>query len=187
MPLGEPVELIYAIRALFGRESTDGFDAVPHSDPRQKPLFRRLQMGDPPADVEPDSVAVDPEGLTLFLPRRVISDEELRNRAGKTTPLHGFRPVRGQGFQPRTVFAPAADTRRRRYPGNRGPTSFTWFAEGEAGKSLLADLVFSSATLTANGDGRNDRLQIRYTLFGVIFHRRGGNLPRPGRAEDSTP
>ena len=41
-------------------------------------------------------------------------------------------------------------------------------AEGEAGKSPLADLAFSSATLTANGDGRNDRLQIRYTLYGVI-------------------
>ena len=163
--LGEPVELIYAIRALFGRESTDGFDAV-HIQTPAEPLFRRLQMGDPPADVAPDSVAVDPEGLTLFLPRRVNADEELR--IGLETTLY---TVSAQ-FSGK-VFNRELSSRRQLIRGadatpEIGADKLHVVAEGEAGKNLLADLVFSSATLTANGDGRNDRLQLRYTLFGVI-------------------
>ena len=165
VPLGEPEELIYAIRARFRGESAEGFDAVHITTPAE-PLFTSLQMGDPPADVEPDSVAVDPEGLTLFLPRRVRADEELR--IGLETTLYTVSAqFRGE------VFNRGLSSRRQLIRGadatpEIGADKLHVVAEGEAGKSPLADLAFSSATLTANGDGRNDRLQIRYTLYGVI-------------------
>ncbi|MCY3761885.1 MAG: hypothetical protein OXH50_11600, partial [Gemmatimonadetes bacterium] len=76
VPLGEEVELSYAISAEF-EEVAGGFDAVRIGTPLP-PTFRSLRIGTPLDEVAPDSVAIDGQGLTVYLPRRIEADEDLR-------------------------------------------------------------------------------------------------------------
>ena len=163
--LGEPVELTYAIRARFRGDNAEGFDAV-HIRTPAEPLFMRLQMGDPPAESEPDSVAVLKDGLTVFLPRRVQGNEDLR--IGLAATFYTVSAHFGGN-----VFNRGMSSHRQRIRGGDatpdiGADQLHVVAEREEAGRLLVDLEISSATLTANGDRRNDRLEIRYTLFGVI-------------------
>ena len=71
------MSLTCAINAEFGSSEGAGFDAV-HIRTPTEPAFLRLQMGKPPAQVEPDSVRTDAQGLTVFLLQPVRSDSHVR-------------------------------------------------------------------------------------------------------------
>ena len=163
VPLGEPVAFTYAICARFEGADHEGFDTVRIATPAG-PEFLRLRMGAPLEEMQPDSVRSEADGLTLYLPRRVEADEEMRIGL-KTTLYTVSTELRGEVFNreerallQRVKAGDATDEIRT----NR----LQVVAEGGQERTL-EHLAIQPRTLTPNGDGINDHLWISYTLFGV--------------------
>ena len=162
--IGEGAEFVYAIRAEFVGGDRSGFDAVRVLTPSE-PLFRGLEMGDPPAGVEPDSVRSDAGGVTVYLPRRIDADASLRIRLAATL-YGGSTRLEGEVFDRRE-----SAMRQRIDEGDAteelGTNRLQILASGASLDRVLGDVVILPRSITPNQDGRNDRTRIVYTLFGV--------------------
>ena len=164
VPLGETVDLTYAVRARFAGR-TGGFDALRISTPAL-PVLRRLRLGDPLVEVRPDSVAVDDGGLTLYLPRRIEEDSELRLDLATTFFTVSTR-LKGQVFDRgrpgvRQLISEGNAT------GEVGTDRLRVVAEGETLPRTVGNVELRPQAFTPNGDGVNDRLGLAYSLFGVM-------------------
>ena len=164
--IGAPVDLTYAIRAEFGDRSGAGFDAVRVQTPSQ-PEFLGLAIGSPPETIalERDAVVVDETGLTLHLLQPIAADAELH--IGLRTALYTIS-AQLQG----AVFNRAASHARQFVKaGNATDRIHTDQLQIVATSDIaqsIGDLHIQPRILTPNGDGNNDRLHIRYALFGVL-------------------
>ena len=163
VPLGEAVDLTYAVRARFP-ERARGFDALRISTPA-RPLLRRLRLGDPLVEVRPDSVASDDRGLTVYLPQRIEEDEELRLDLATTFFTVSTR-LEGQ------VFDRSRPGVRQLIPegdatGEVGSDRLRVVALTEAVPRTVGDVELRPPLFTPDGDGVNDRLMVAYSLFGV--------------------
>jgi hypothetical protein len=166
VPIGEPVDLTYAIRAEFGDRSGAGFDAVRVQTPSQ-PEFLSLAIGSPPEtiELEHDAVVLDETGLTLHLPQPIATDAELH--IGLRTALYTISmQLQGAVFN-RT----ASHARQFVKAGNATDHIHTDQLQIVAASDIaqsIGDLHIQPRILTPNGDGNNDRLHIRYALFGLL-------------------
>ena len=181
VPLGEAVDLTCAVRARFP-ERAGGFDALSISTPA-RPLLRRLRIGDPLVEVRPDSVQSDAGGLTVYLPRRIVEDSELRLDLTTTFFTVSTR-LKGQVFDRRRPgvrqLIPEGDA-----TGEIGSDRLRVVAGTEAVPRTVGGVELRPPVFTPDGDGVNDRLMVAYSLFGVteadveiVFHNLAGRPVR---------
>ena len=163
--LGKPTALTYAVCAKFATAGHVGFDAVRIATPA-RPEFLQLLMGSPSEVVSPDSFTTDPTGLTVYLPRRVDADIEAQIELRTTlytlsTQLRGEVFNRTESEKRQRIEAGDATDRIR---SNR----LQVVAEGSDLKGVIDQLELQPLTVTPNGDGINDRMEIIYSLVGVV-------------------
>ena len=95
VPLGEPVNLTYDVRADFTSNSQVGFDAIRVLTP-EAVEFQRFEMGEPLAAVEPDNVVVEEGAVDLAvvpasgLVEGIVIEAPARHRDG---PVVRRRPL----------------------------------------------------------------------------------------------
>ena len=166
--IGEPSELVYAIRAEFDDEGHEGFDVL-RIDTPSEPEFLSLLQGEDLREVELDldrAVLTDALGLTIYLTEPVRNDEKfqitLRTAVYTvSTRLHG------------TVFnSNNGEIRQKVEDGDAtdmiATNKLDVIASGDVVKDVIDQLAIQPPVFTPNGDGRNDDLHFEYTLFGVL-------------------
>lgn len=161
---GEPAELVYALRPQFAGSSRPGFDAVRILTPSQ-PQFRGLELGEPPAVAEPDSVRAQAGGLIVYLPRRIVSETALRIRLGAVLYV-GSAKLEGEVFD-RAAPALAQQIDEGNAVEELGTNRLQVLAFGPSLDRVLGRVAIRPPVLTPNQDGHHDLVQIAYTLFGV--------------------
>ena len=165
-PLGEPVTLTYDVRADFTSASQSGFTALRLRTPEAVELLR-FQMGDPLQDVEPDSIDIDSSQLVVYFPSNPItSDSKPPIRLTFSTRVFNFQtPMEGEVFHIGSENLPQSIN-----SGDASPlvstNSLQVFGPLEKLK-VLSSLELASPVVTPNGDGRNDLLELSFTLQGV--------------------
>ncbi|HCL29951.1 MAG TPA: hypothetical protein DIC52_16110 [Candidatus Latescibacteria bacterium] len=165
-PLGEPVTLTYDVRADFTSASQSGFTALRLRTPEAVELLR-FQMGDPLQDVEPDSIDIDSSQLVVYFPSNPItSDSKPPIRLTFSTRVFNFQtPMEGEVFHIGSENLPQSIN-----SGDASPlvstNSLQVFGPLEKLK-VLSSLELASPVVTPNGDGRNDLLELSFTLLGV--------------------
>ena len=162
--VGEEVEFLYALKAQFAGRGQGGFDAVRVFTPAAATLTR-LELGQAVEAVEPDSVRFDGSALNVYLPGRVAVDTDLRLFL-RTTLYSGSTRLEGEVFD-----------RQERALGQRieegdasaeiGTNRLQALGQDVTSAEILVQLRLDPRVITPNGDGRNDRTQITYTLLGV--------------------
>jgi len=165
VPLGEPAELVFAIRAGFDGPRAAGFDAIRLSTPSQ-PDFVRLERGEPlvPVEVGANDLEVDDDGLTIHLADPVTRTEALRVRL-RTTLYTVSDLLLVQVFSDGE-----AAVRQIVADGNATDDIATDRLQIVAKTNvsrIVADLQVQPQSITPNGDRRNDEMTVSYTLFGV--------------------
>ena len=164
VPIGEPAECAYAIRAGFGGAAAAGFDALHIATPGE-PEFMYLRDATGEA-VQPDTAWTDSEGLTLYLPEPIRADETLQI-GFKTAVYTVSGQLRGEVFNRAN-----SDLRQQVEAGDAvaaiGTQQLQVVAAGHAVEQVVGGLEIKPRMFTPNGDGRNDQLKIKYTLFGVL-------------------
>ncbi|MFP6642267.1 MAG: hypothetical protein VCF24_01700, partial [Candidatus Latescibacterota bacterium] len=100
VPLGEPVNLTYDVRADFTSDSQVGFNAIRLLTP-EAVEFQRFEMGEPLATVEPDSLTVGGRDLVVYFPSRAVTRRQNEPlRLTFTTRVFNFNTVfEGEVFQ----------------------------------------------------------------------------------------
>jgi hypothetical protein len=165
VPIGEVVDFTYDIRAEFGSDGQGGFDAIRIFTP-SRAIFRRLEMGNPPSLVEPDSLRSDADGLIVYLPRRINTDASLRIKLGTTLYVVSTK-LEGEVFDRRE-----STIRQQIEEGNAteevGTNRLQVLASGSSLEGVIGDVAILPQLITPNQDGRNDQALIAYTLFGVL-------------------
>ena len=163
VPAGAPSTFAYDIRANIA-EADIGFDAIEIFTPAA-PLFRDLQMGNPPASVVPDSIVESGESLTLFFPSQRL-----------TTESHGDMRIvfDAEVFLQATFFnAQVFDTQsdeapQKILPGDANPSVLTnnlrVLTTAASARNLLPFFEVSPGVVTPNGDGTNESASISYKL-----------------------
>ena len=173
VPLGEMTDFVYDIAARF--EGETGFDGV-RVRTGARTFFKSLQIGDPVdgmdppasaafAEIAPDQVVEEEEGLLIHLPTAITGDDNRPLRLTFSTEV----------FDLATTFQ--AEVLNRANPGlpqlvvdgdvsgELSTNSLRVLGASDARPDLLQDLDLSAPTFTPNGDGINDVLEIRYALF----------------------
>ena len=162
---GEPVEFVYDMATEFSGEQT-GFDAVRLLAPSKARLLG-LEMGDPLAPAEPDSVLQVAEELIVYLPRPIgpAGDSRLRLYL-ETTVYDAAGEIRAEVFKRSTDSLPQVVE-----PGDvsdeLGTNQVRILVEGGSLEKLLGEVAVSPEAFSPQGDGVNDQLTLTYTLFSV--------------------
>ena len=165
-PLGEPVTLTYDVRAEFTSASQTGFTALRLHTPEAVEL-QRFQMGAPLQDVVPDSIDIDSSQLVVYFPSNPItSDSKPPIRLTFSTRVFNFQtPMEGEVFRIGGENLPQSINN-----GDASPlvstNSLQVFGPLEKLK-VLSSLELASPVVTPNADGRNDLLELSFTLQGV--------------------
>ena len=164
---GEPTEFVLGLRAEFSDAGQQGFDAVRLSLPSTGQVLE-LEMGDPLASVEPDSIVNEGSELAIYLPQMIGPDtsDELRLRL-ETTVYGASDQLRAE------VFARQGDSLPQSVEGGDasdelGTDQLRVLVSSRSLESLLSDVVITPAVFTPQGDAINDQVAIEYTLFSVL-------------------
>ena len=165
--VGERTEFVCAIDAQFNGSRQSGFDALRFLTPSSS-SFVELQMGDLLARVEPDSVVQEEAGFVLYLPRTVDHREPGSLRVRLETTVFG---VVGQ-FEIE-VFSRASDSLPQSVEAGNASMEISTdqlrvVAQEVSFTSVLGQVDIQPPMFTPQGDGINDQLQIRFTLFGIL-------------------
>ena len=166
VPLGEPVNLTYDVRADFTSDSQVGFNAIRLLTP-EAVEFQRFEMGEPLATVEPDSFVVNDGALVVYFPSNPVlpaTNAPLRLTFG-TRVFNFTTEFAGEVFQ-----IDGENLSQSIDGGDATPLVSTndlrVIAPFDKLKVLSA-LDLESQVITPNGDGMHDELQLSYTLHGV--------------------
>jgi hypothetical protein len=161
--LGQREQFVYDIAANF-ELLQGGFDGV-RIRTGSHPIFTRIEIGDPPVEVEALAVVEGEDELTVQLPQRISRDNNKRVRIVFSTPvfLHATT-FGGEVFDSQTESLPQPIE-----PGDAGEDLSTndlrvLSGAGDA-RGFVRDLQFSTRVFTPNGDGVNDVLVANYDLF----------------------
>ena len=166
VPLGEPVNLTYDVRADFSSAAQVGFNAVRLRTPGAVD-FQGFEMGDPLVAVEPDSMVVGAEELVIYFPSHPITQEAnvpLRLTFG--TRVFNFNTLfEGEVFQiGGENLAQSIDS------GDAtslvSTNNLQVFAPLQR-LTVLAGLELDGGVITPNGDGVHDELAVSFTLQGI--------------------
>ena len=166
VPLGELVTLTYDVRAEFSSSSQTGFNAIRLRTP-EAVEFQRFEMGEPLADVQPDSMIVSDESLAVYFPSNPVaqaSNTPIRLTFG--TRVFNYNTLfEGEVFQiggenlPQSIAGGDAS-------GLVSTNDLRVFAPLDK-LEVLSELSLGSTVLTPNGDGFNDGLELSFTLHGI--------------------
>ncbi len=166
VPLGEPVNLTYDVRADFTSASQVGFNAIRLVTPEAVD-FQRFEMGDPLAVVEPDSMMVTDQSLEVYFPSNPVepsSNVPLRLTFG-TRVFNFITLFEGE------VFQIAGENLSQSIDGGDATllvsTNDLRVITPLDRLEVLSELNLGTALVTPNGDGIHDRLELAYTLHGV--------------------
>lgn len=164
---GEPTEFILGLRAEFSDAGQQGFDAVRLSLPSTGQVLE-LEMGEPLATVEPDSIVDEESDLAIYLPQIIGPDtsDELRLRLettvyGASDQLRAEVFTRQGGSLPQSVEDGDASD-------ELGTDQLRVLVSSRSLESVLSDVVITPAVFTPQGDAINDQVAIEYTLFSVL-------------------
>ncbi|MBI2505012.1 MAG: hypothetical protein HYW07_17475 [Candidatus Latescibacteria bacterium] len=154
------------IRASFGAPGQAGFDGV-RLDVPPGSRFIGLEMGEPLAEVVPDSVAVRERELVVFFPSHPVtaaSERPVRIVLGATL-------LNASAFFTGEVFSLESDDLPQSIePGDANPAvaanTLQIYAAQPRLRSL-AGLEVSPRVMTPNSDGRNDQAQIAFKVMEV--------------------
>lgn len=166
VPTGEVKQFVYEVGGEFANDDRSGFDALRVSTPAAAE-FGWLEMGEPLAAVEPDSVVVEANGFVLFLPRRLSPDGDRRLRIGLETALYSEAGEFGG-----EVFNRDERSLLQRIEGgdvseDLGSDQLLIVASALSQTGVLGKVDIGDGAFTPQGDGINDQLAITYTLFRV--------------------
>jgi len=164
---GEPTEFVLGLRAEFSDAGQQGFDAVRLGLPSAGRVLE-LEMGEPLATVEPDSIVDEGSDLAIYLPQIIGPDtsDELRLRLETT--------VYGASDQlSAEVFARQGDSLPQSVEGGDasdelGTDQLRVLVSSSSLESVLSDVTITPAVFTPQGDAINDQVAIEYTLFSVL-------------------
>ena len=166
VPLGEPVNLTYDVRADFTSDSQVGFNAIRLLTP-EAVEFQRFEMGEPLATVEPDSFVVNDGALVVYFPSNPVlpaTNAPLRLTFG-TRVFNFTTEFAGE------VFQIAGENLSQSIDGGdatpRVSTNDLRVIAPFDKLKVLSALDLESQVITPNGDGMHDELQLSYTLHGV--------------------
>ncbi len=166
VPLGEPVNLTYDVRADFTSDSQVGFNAIRLLTP-EAVEFQRFEMGEPLATVEPDSLTVGGRDLVVYFPSRAVTRRQNEPlRLTFTTRVFNFNTV----FEGE-VFQIDGENLAQSIDGGNATSSVSTndlqvFAPLRR-LQVLAGVDLGGRLLTPNGDGVHDGLTVSFTLQGV--------------------
>lgn len=162
--LGEIADFTYDLKAAFSSAGQQGFDAV-RIKTGSRPLFRRLEMGDPLLEVTPTKVVEEAGGLAVYLPGKITRTTNVPIRVvfgaevfllANTFEAEVFA-VEGGAF-PQQVEAGDVSAQV-------GTNSLRVLGMAADAGEVIQDLQLSAQVFTPNGDGTNDQLALSYTLF----------------------
>ncbi|MFT5087707.1 MAG: hypothetical protein ACI906_004187 [Candidatus Latescibacterota bacterium] len=162
--LGKQTNFAYDISASFTDDGEHGFDAL-RLRTGNRTLFKRLEMGQPLAVVEPRSVQVEDDALIVILPRAVTSLDNVPIRVVFGTELFLLATTfDGEAFSTDGLNLPQPIR-----PGDAAAAistnSLRVLATDGTPSDAIQDLSFSTPVLTPNGDGIHEQVEITYALF----------------------
>ncbi len=166
VPAGVTRPFVYDIGVEFSGADRSGFDALRIAAPARAE-FSWVEMGDPLERVEPDSVVHEDLGFVMYLPRRLDPAGDRRLRIGLESALYGEAGEFGG-----EVFDRGESNQLQRIEGGDvseelGSDQLLVVASESSAQGVLGELEVGSGAFTPQGDGVNDHLSIRYTLFRV--------------------
>ena len=166
VPLGEERIFTFDVRADFESETKLGFDALKLQTPGRV-QFIGLEMGDPLAVVEPDSIAEKQGELIVYFPsNRIAAADNRPLRLLFKTGVFSFNAL----FQGEIFVVGGEGQPQSIDPGDANAAVSTNSIEVLALSEkldVLSALDVRSAAVTPNGDGRNDTFELAYSLLGV--------------------
>jgi len=161
-PIGVETFFTYDVRAQFDAQSEGGFDGL-RLETLVAPDSITLSMGEPLAEVQPDSVRIDSTGLMVYFPsHRVTRQNNPPIRVTFSAALLRYNTTfRGWlldtgGNLPQPIL---------RVSEKAWTGSFQVFGSLEA---PLRNVEVFPNPITPNGDGRNDEAVISYDVFHLI-------------------
>ncbi len=163
---GEMKQYVYEVGGEFSSDDRSGFDALRVLTPAEAE-FGWLQMGEPLAAVEPDSIVVEENGFVLFLPRRLSPQGDHKLRIGLETVLYSEAGEFGG-----EVFNRSEQSLLQKVEGGDvseelGSNQLLVVASALSQTGVLGEVMAGAGIFTPQGDGVNDQLPISYTLFRV--------------------
>jgi len=163
---GEMKQYVYEVGGKFSSDDRSGFDALRVLTPAEAE-FGWLQMGEPLAAVEPDSIVVEENGFVLFLPRRLSPQGDHKLRIGLETVLYSEAGEFGG-----EVFNRSEQSLLQKVEGGDvseelGSNQLLVVASALSQTGVLGEVMAGAGIFTPQGDGVNDQLPISYTLFRV--------------------
>lgn len=163
VPLGEMTDFVYDLKPAFDGSGPAGFDGL-RIRTGAPPVFKSLSFDG--QQIEPAEVLTEADGLLIRLPQRIT-----RSRSPDLRVVFG-----AEVFDLATSFeAEVLDLERETLPqpvvagdasDEISTNSLRVLSLSERAQPMR-DLTFSTGVLTPNGDGANDELEIRYSLFGL--------------------
>ena len=163
------VPSIFAYDLVTDIRSTDvGYDAIRISTPSQ-PKFRELLVGDSPISVDPDSVVETSDALTLFFPSHRV---ESRSSGILRIVFEARVFVQSTIFEAEVFDIRTGELSQKVFPGNASPAVGTnalrVLTSTESIRDVLPFLEIVPRVISPNGDGRNDRTQISFSLVQLL-------------------
>jgi hypothetical protein len=162
--LGQMTDFAIDVQAVFEDTRAPGFEAV-RIRTGNRTSFRRLEMGDPLAVVEPAQIKEEADGLLVFLPQKITpsSNQPVRVVFGtevfdiaSTFEAEVFNPD-DEGLPQPAIAGNASD--------EVSTNSLRILSGQESANVFVQDLNFSTPVLTPNGDGVHDQVVLSYALF----------------------
>ena len=164
--LGEERIFTFDVRADFASATKSGFDALKLQTPARV-QFIGLEMGDPLVAVDPDSIAEKQGELIVYFPsNRIAAADNRPLRLLFKTGIFSFNAL----FQGEVFVVGGKGLPQSIDPGDANAEVSTNSIEVLAPSEeldVLSALDVGSAVVTPNGDGRNDALELAYSLLGV--------------------
>lgn len=162
--LGKETEFVYQLRAEFANAATPGFDAL-RIRTGNRATFRRLEIGEPPVAVDPLSVREEQDGLIVQLPAPIRRANNAPIRVVFGTQVFEFAAIfEGEIFTVDSEVLPQPIV-----AGDAGEAlstnSLRVLSGADESSKFVQSIELSTPVLTPNGDGINDQLEIRYSLF----------------------
>ncbi len=167
VPAGQETTFVYDVLASFGTDGQLGFDAI-KLNTGAKAEFVKLEIGQPRAEVIPDSVRFAAGVLAVYFPAHKVvrADGEEHLRLTFRTALLDFTTY----FLGEVLELTGENLPQSIDPGDASAAlqsdDIRVFATGTA-LEVLSAIALDSRFLTPNGDRINDELNMAFTLLGV--------------------
>jgi hypothetical protein len=166
MPAGVEQVLAYDLRARFDASSQLGYDGIRLDTPPATRLLA-MEMGEPLAPVEPDSVRYSQGQVVVYFPSHRIT--ALANQPVRlllaTTVLNVSTFFTGDVFDTQSDNLPQSIQLGDAQPGVAANTLQVYAVPPRL--AILADVAVMPRILTPNGDGANDEVEISFTVMAV--------------------